>query len=81
MKETTQNADAQIIAFYKRYTEDLMERLSKAYEQIGGLQYYLEKNGIDLPRHLAEKKSHNTAMAVALAKVNPKILLGGFSLN
>ncbi len=81
MKETTQNADAQIIAFYKRYTEDLMERLSKAYEQIGGLQYYLDKNGIELPRHLAEKKDHVSAMVVALAKINPEILLGDFSLN
>lgn len=81
MNKQTQTADAQTIAFYKRYTKELLERLAEAHEQIGGLQYYLEKNGIDLPRHLAEKKNHNTAMAVALAKVNPKILLGGFSLN
>lgn len=80
MNKQTQTADAQTIAFYKRYTKELLERLAEAHEQIGGLQYYLEKNGIDLPRHLAEK-SHNTAMAVALAKVNPKILLGDFSLN
>ncbi len=81
MNKQTQTADAQTIAFYKRYTKELQERLTEAHEQIGGLQYYLEKNGIDLPRHLAEKKSHNTAMAVALAKINPKILLGDFSLN
>lgn len=81
MNKQTQTADAQTIAFYKRYTKELLERLAEAHEQIGGLQYYLEKNGIDLPRYLAEKKSHNTAMAVAPAKVNPKILLGGFLLN
>ena len=56
MNKQTQTADAQTIAFYKRYTKELLERLAEAHEQIGGLQYYLEKNGIDLPRHLAEKK-------------------------
>lgn len=81
MNRQTQTADAQTIAFYKRYTEELMERLTKAYEQIGGLQYYLDKNGIELPRHLAEKKSHTAATVMALAKINPKILLGDFSLN
>lgn len=81
MNKSTQTADAQTIAFYKRYTEELTERLSKAYELIGGLQYYLDKYGIELPRHLAEKKSHNAAMFVALTKINPKTLLGDFSLN
>ena len=57
MNKQTQTADAQTIAFYKRYTKELLERLTEAHEQIGGLQYYLEKNGIDLPRHLAEKKA------------------------
>lgn len=57
MNKPTQTADAQTIAFYKRYTEELMERLSKAYEQIGGLQYYLEKNDIELPENLVEKKA------------------------
>lgn len=81
MNKPTQTADAQTIAFYKRYTKELLERLVEAHEQIGGLQYYLEKNGIELPSHLAEKKRSAAAMTVALAKINPKILLGNFSLN
>ena len=39
------------------------------------------KTALIYPDISPKKKSHNTAMAVALAKVNPKILLGGFSLN
>ena len=57
MNKQTQTADAQTIAFYKRYTKELQERLTEAHEQIGGLQYYLEKNGIDLPALPPKKKA------------------------
>lgn len=77
MNKQTQTAEAQTIAFYKRYTEQLLEQLAKAHEKIGGLQYHLERNGIEVPSHLAEKKRQSAI----LAKVNPKIFLGDFSLN
>lgn len=81
MNKPTQTADAQTIAFYKRYTKELLERLTEAHKQIGGLRYYLEENGIEVPSHLAEKKSRVDTVAVALAKINPKLLFGDFSLN
>lgn len=77
MNKQTQTADAQTIAFYKRYTEQLLDQLAKAHEKIGGLQYHLERNGIEVPSHLAEKKR----LSEVLAKVNPKVFLGDFSLN
>ena len=77
MNKQTQTAEAQTIAFYKRYTEQLLDQLAKAHEKIGGLQYHLEQNGIEVPSHLAEKKR----LSAVIANINPKIFLSDFSLN
>lgn len=80
MNKQTQSAEAQTIAFYKRYAASLTERLAVAHETIGRLRYHLERNGIELPEHLTTKKKE-VAMVVEFNKINPKILLGDYSLN
>ena len=79
MNKQTQAND--VAAFYQRYIKTLTERLAEAHETIGRLRYHLERNGIELPEHLTEKKRAVAGVVVTLGKINPKILLGDYSLN
>lgn len=70
-----------VAAYYQSYVKTLTERLAEAHETIGRLRYHLERNGIELPEHLAEKKRMAGEMVAIIGKINPKILLGDYSLN
>lgn len=48
--------EAQLLAFYRQYLEQLLDQLRDAHETIGRLRYYLEINNIELPKHLQPKK-------------------------
>lgn len=65
-------AEAQLLAFYKRYSEQLLDQLADANETIGGLRYYLEKNNIELPKRLAPKKKEEAKIEVTTAKFRLK---------
>lgn len=69
--------EAQLLAFYKRYSEQLLDQLADAHKTIGGLRYYLEINNIELPKHLAPKKKEETKIEVTTAKS----ILKNFCLN
>lgn len=69
--------EAQLLAFYKRYSEQLLDQLADAHETIGGLRYYLEINRIELPKHLQPKKKDAAEEKVTKAET----ILMGFCLN
>lgn len=69
--------EAQLLAFYKRYSEQLLDQLANAHETIGGLRYYLEINNIELPKHLQPKKKDAAEEKVTTAET----ILKGFCLN
>lgn len=69
--------EAQLLAFYEQYSEQLLDQLADAHETIGRLRYYLEINNIELPKHLQPKKKDATEEKVTTAET----ILTGFCLN
>ena len=72
MSALAQMTDAQLVAYYKQYADQLLDQLIKAHETIGELRYDLKKYGIkDSQQELAEKKRIAIARGARILKFNP----------